>query len=89
MEGAGRLIGLDNGDSTDYDSYKGTVRKLFQGKLLAMIAAKTIPGEIRVTVEDAWTATASMTDETVTGTAAAVVETSDNTAAAGDRKSVV
>ena len=54
VEGAGRLVGLDNGDSTDYDAYKGTVRKLFQGKLLAMIAAKTTPGEIRVTVEDAW-----------------------------------
>ena len=54
VEGAGRLVGLDNGDSTDYDAYKGTVRRLFQGKLLAMIAAKTTPGEIRVTVEDAW-----------------------------------
>ena len=43
VEGAGRLIGLDNGDSTDYDAYKGTVRKLFQGKLLAMIAAKNDP----------------------------------------------
>ncbi len=55
VEGAGRLVGLDNGDSTDYDAYKGTVRKLFQGKLLAMIAAKTTPGEIHITVEDAWT----------------------------------
>lgn len=54
VEGAGRLVGLDNGDSTDYDAYKGTVRKLFQGKLLAMIAAKTSPGKIRITVEDAW-----------------------------------
>lgn len=54
VEGAGRLVGLDNGDSTDYDAYKGTVRKLFQGKLLAMIAAKTTPGDIHVTVEDAW-----------------------------------
>ena len=53
VEGAGRLVGLDNGDSTDYDAYKGTVRKLFQGKLLAMIAAGTTPGKIRVTVEDA------------------------------------
>lgn len=43
VEGAGRLVGLDNGDSTDYDAYKGTVRKLFQGKLLAMIAAKRSP----------------------------------------------
>ena len=89
VEGAGRLIGLDNGDSTDYDAYKGTVRKLFQGKLLAMIAAKTIPGEIRVTVEDAWTATVSMTDEPGAGTATAVVETPDNTAAAGHRTATV
>ena len=72
VEGAGRLVGLDNGDSADYDAYKGTVRKLFQGKLLAMIAAKTTPGEIRVTVKDAWAATVnSMTNETGTGTAKA------------------
>ena len=51
VTGAGRLVGLDNGDSTDYDQYKGTVRKLFNGKLLAMIAAKTESGEIRVMVE--------------------------------------
>ncbi len=51
VSGAGRLVGLDNGDSADYDQYKGTVRKLFQGKLLAMIAAKTKPGEITMKVE--------------------------------------
>lgn len=50
VTGAGRLIGLDNGDSTDFDEYKGTSRKLFSGKLLAIIAAKTTPGEISVTV---------------------------------------
>lgn len=50
VEGAGRLVGLDNGDSTDYEQYKGTSRRLFSGKLLAMIAAKTEPGEIRVKV---------------------------------------
>lgn len=33
VTGAGRLVGLDNGDSTDYDPYKGTIRKLFNGKL--------------------------------------------------------
>ena len=48
--GAGRLVGLDNGDSTDYDPYKGTVRKLFNGKLLAIIGAKCEAGEIAVTV---------------------------------------
>lgn len=30
------LIGTDNGDSTDYDSYKASVRRLFNGKLLAV-----------------------------------------------------
>ncbi len=46
VSGAGRLVGLDNGDSTDYDQYKGTCRKLFNGKLLAMIAAKDTAGDI-------------------------------------------
>ncbi len=50
VSGCGRLIGLDNGDSTDYDSYKGTSRRLFSGKLLAIIAAKTIPGKIYMEV---------------------------------------
>lgn len=50
VSGAGRLVGLDNGDSTDYDQYKGTSRKLFQGKLLAIIAAKLEPGDIHITV---------------------------------------
>ncbi len=50
VSGAGRLVGLDNGDSTDYDQYKGTSRKLFGGKLLAIIAAKQEPGEIHVKV---------------------------------------
>ena len=54
VSGAGRLVGLDNGDSTDYDSYKGCVRKLFNGKLLAMIAAKDVPGEIKVEVKEAF-----------------------------------
>lgn len=50
VTGAGRLIGLDNGDSTDYDSYKGTSRRLFSGKLLAMIQSRTEPGQIYVKV---------------------------------------
>ncbi len=40
VSGAAFLAGLDNGDSTDYDSYKGFVRKLFNGKLLAVVQAK-------------------------------------------------
>ena len=50
VTGAGRLVGLDNGDSTDYDSYKGKSRRLFNGKLLAMVQAGVMPGEIRIKV---------------------------------------
>lgn len=46
--GAGRLIGLDNGDSTDYDEHKGLSRRLFSGKLLAIIAATDESGEVVV-----------------------------------------
>ncbi|WP_400246136.1 glycoside hydrolase family 2 TIM barrel-domain containing protein [Niallia sp. JL1B1071] len=50
VTGAGRLVGLDNGDSTDYDQYKGVSRRLFSGKLMAMIAATTEPGKIQIKV---------------------------------------
>ena len=50
VTGAGRLIGLDNGDSQDFEQYKGVSRRLFSGKLLAIIAAKDVPGEVRVKV---------------------------------------
>ena len=48
VTGAGRLIGLDNGDSTDYEQYKGVSRRLFSGRLLAIVAPKKEPGEIKV-----------------------------------------
>lgn len=48
VSGAGRLVGLDNGDSTDYGSYKGDNRRLFSGKLLAMVESTLEPGEITV-----------------------------------------
>lgn len=50
VSGKGRLIGLDNGDSTDFDSYKGVSRRLFNGKLLAIVQADVTPGEITVEV---------------------------------------
>ncbi len=50
VEGEARLLGLDNGDSTDYDAYKGSSRKLFNGRLLAVLGTTCTPGEIRVTV---------------------------------------
>lgn len=46
VTGAGRLLGLDNGDSTDYDQYKGLSRRLFSGKLMAIIGSTLEPGKI-------------------------------------------
>ncbi len=50
VSGAGRLVGLDNGDSTDFDQYQGISRRLFNGKLLAVIAARLTPGRIYIKV---------------------------------------
>ena len=40
----GRLLGLDNGDSTDYDSYQSSERNLFSGKLLAIVEEDELCG---------------------------------------------
>lgn len=50
VTGAGRLVGLDNGDSTDYDPYKGLTRRLFSGKLMAIIAPTLETGKIKLEV---------------------------------------
>lgn len=52
VTGAGRLVGLDNGDSTDFDQVKASSRRLFGGKLLAVIApVEGVTGNINVTAE--------------------------------------
>ncbi|MDP4090529.1 MAG: glycoside hydrolase family 2 TIM barrel-domain containing protein, partial [Bacillota bacterium] len=53
VTGAGRLLGLDNGDSTDYDQYKGLSKRLFSGKLMAIIGATLEPGKIQLEVSSA------------------------------------
>jgi beta-galactosidase len=50
VTGAGRLLGLDNGDSTDYDQYKGLSRRLFSGKLMAIIGSTLEVGPLKVQV---------------------------------------
>ncbi|MBQ8202381.1 MAG: DUF4982 domain-containing protein [Clostridia bacterium] len=50
VTGAARLLGLDNGDSTDRDGYKTTSRRLFSGKLLAMVGARMESGTARIEV---------------------------------------
>lgn len=51
VSGEGRLLGLDNGDSTDYEQYKGDSRKLFSGKLLAMLETSGTEGGLQVCID--------------------------------------
>lgn len=57
----GRLLGFDNGDSTDYDLYKSASRRLFSGKAAAYIAAPVSPCDITVTAEGQGLESASVT----------------------------
>jgi beta-galactosidase len=45
----GKIVGLDNGREEDAEGYKGTAHTAFNGKGLAIVAADTRPGLIRVT----------------------------------------
>jgi beta-galactosidase len=49
VSGPGKLVGLDNGDATDTTSYKGTSRKAFSGKVLAIVRSTTTPGSVVIT----------------------------------------
>ncbi len=50
IDGPARLLGLDSGDATDYESYKSDTKRLFSGKLLAVVAPTYKPGDIAVCV---------------------------------------
>jgi beta-galactosidase len=49
VTGPGTLVGLDAGDSTNHDSYKGTSHAAFSGKLMAIVRSTTTPGTITLT----------------------------------------
>ncbi len=65
VSGAGRLVGLDNGDSTDYEQYKSSSRRLFSGRLIAIIAATDKAGAVTVTVSSPSLPTSSVTIESL------------------------
>jgi beta-galactosidase len=48
VSGPGTLVGLDAGDSTNHDSYKGTSHAAFSGKLMAIIQSTTTAGSVTV-----------------------------------------
>lgn len=65
IEGPGRLVGLDNGDSTDYDAYKGISRRMFSGKLLAVVASSLEGGTVTLRASSPGLADAVLTLESV------------------------
>ena len=50
VSGGGRLLGTDNGDSTDTDGYKSDCRRLFSGKLLLIIASNGKKQDITIRI---------------------------------------
>jgi beta-galactosidase len=49
IQGEGRLIGLDNGDMSNLEDFKGKQRKAFHGLCLAIVQSNANAGSIRVT----------------------------------------
>jgi beta-galactosidase len=46
ISGPGALVGLDGGDATNHESYKGTSHAAFSGKLMAIVQSTTAAGTI-------------------------------------------
>lgn len=49
ISGDGKIVGVDNGDPTDTDSYKGTSKKAFSGKALVIVQSTRKAGSFTVT----------------------------------------
>ena len=46
ISGPGMIVGVDNGDATNHESYKGTSHTAFSGKVLAIVQSTTTAGTI-------------------------------------------
>ncbi len=64
MGGSGQLLGLDNGDSADREPYKTASRRLFSGKLLAVVAGGLGEGPVTVRAVSPGLVPAEMSIET-------------------------
>jgi beta-galactosidase len=49
ITGPARIIGIDNGDPTDHDSFKSNRHKTFNGMCLAIVQSNQQPGPIHLT----------------------------------------
>jgi beta-galactosidase len=61
VSGAGKLIGVGNGDPTDHESDKGIVRKAFCGYCMALVQSAKTAGSIAVEAESPGLTSASVT----------------------------
>ncbi|MGC2618933.1 MAG: glycoside hydrolase family 2 TIM barrel-domain containing protein [Acidobacteriaceae bacterium] len=61
IEGAGRLIGVDNGDPASHDSYKANSRRAFHGLCLAVVQATHTGGLIKIAAVSTGLRPASLT----------------------------
>ena len=61
VSGPGQLVGVDNGDPTDTTSYKGTSRKAFSGKALAIVRSIGTAGAIVVSASASGVTAGSVT----------------------------
>ncbi|MBQ9211307.1 MAG: DUF4982 domain-containing protein [Clostridia bacterium] len=50
VSGGGILLGLDNGDASDTDEYKGATKRLFGGKALIMVGSNGKAEPVRIAV---------------------------------------
>jgi beta-galactosidase len=64
VTGEGKLLGVDNGDLRDDDSFKLDSRKAFNGHAYAVIQAGSKPGDIKLLVQADGLKTASILIET-------------------------
>ncbi len=60
VSGPGQLVGVDNGNSVDTASYKGTSRSAFSGKVLAIVRSTGTAGSISVSATSAGLASGSV-----------------------------
>jgi beta-galactosidase len=51
VAGAGKLIGVGNGDPTDHESDRGALRKAFSGYCMALVQSANAPGTLTVKAE--------------------------------------
>jgi beta-galactosidase len=61
IRGAGKIIGVDNGDMRSHEDYKSNQRAAFNGLCLAIVQSTAEPGEIKITASSPGLASSDVT----------------------------